>query len=248
MILDYSLGAIVVMAFISYISAALSAATGMGGGVIFLIGLNFYLPLDKVIPIHGLIQLKNNFLRIINIRDHLIRPICVAYTIGCAIGVALVMLIITSLESKLIPYTLILILVIYSLFKPKRLPDLKLNNLGFFILGIATGLLGILIGAVDPLLAPFFLRDDFNRYQVIANKSYFQFLIHLVKVPVFIYLGFSFFQYWFLILVLFATGMLGTYHGIKFLDRIDQAFFIKISKVILFAVGLKVAYNIFEIL
>lgn len=236
------------MAFISFITAGISAATGMGGGVIFLVGLNQFLTLDKVIPIHGFAQLKNNIVRVFWLRSYLIKSICIPFTIGCILGVLLVTYLLTSLESKLIPYTLILLLVLYSLFKPKKMPELIIPSWGFYPLGLATGILGILIGAVDPLLAPFFLRSDFDRHQVIANKSYFQALIHLAKIPVFIYLGFNYLQYWQLIVLLFLSGMLGTYSGIRVLNKISPKLFVRIFKFILFAVSLKVAYNIYVLI
>lgn len=238
----------VFMAFISYFTAGISAATGMGGGVIFLVGLNQFLSLDKVIPIHGFAQLKNNAVRVYWLRSHLLKAICLPYTIGCILGVIVVTYFVATMESKLIPYILILTLVLYSLFKPNKMPELIIPNWGFYLLGFATGILGILVGAVDPLLAPFFLRKDFDRHQIIANKSYFQALIHLAKIPVFLYLGFNYLDYWVLILLLFASGMAGTYTGIKVLNKISPELFIRIFKFILFAVSLKVAYNIYVII
>ena len=236
------------MAFISYITAFVSASTGMGGGVIFLIGLNIFLPLEKVIPIHGLIQLKNNAVRVWVLRNHLIKSIIFFYSIGCILGVIFVTLALKNLDNKIIPFSIILLLVSYSLFKPKQFPQLKIPNWAFIILGFITGILGILVGAVDPLLSPFFLRDDFSRHQIIANKSYFQMLVHFTKIPVFLYLGFDYLEYWSLILVLFVTAMIGTYSGLKVLDRISQELFLKIFKVILLAVSLKVAYTLYTII
>lgn len=236
------------MAFISYVTAVISAATGMGGGIIFLVGLNFYFPLDKVIPIHGFIQLKNNAVRVFALKKYLSKEICIPYTVGCILGVLAVTYFVKNLESKLIPYILILSLVMYSLFKPKKMPELKIPNWGFYFLGFSTGFLGILVGAVDQILAPFFLRRDFDRHKLIANKSYFQFLIHMAKIPVFLYLGFSYLEYWVVILVLFSAGLLGTLHGIKLLHQISQKLFVKIFKIILFAVSLKIIYNIYIIL
>lgn len=236
------------MAFISFITAAISAATGMGGGVIFLIGLNLFLPLSKVIPIHGLIQLKNNLVRVLYLRKYLLKRICLNYTVGCFTGVLTVTFFLKSLDSKVIPYALILLLVIYSLFKPKKMPELKLPSWGFIFLGFFTGILGILVGAVDPILAPFFLRDDLSRYEIIANKSFFQMFIHLAKIPVFLYLGFDYVEYWFLILILFITAILGTFTGLKILDRISQVVFQKFFKIILFAVSLKVAYTLYTLI
>lgn len=240
--------AFIIMFLISVVTAAISAATGMGGGVVFLVGLNFYFPMKQVIPIHGLIQLKNNIIRTYALRSHLKWEICLPFLVGCAIGVVVVSQLSKLIDSKLIPYCLILALVLYSLFKPKRMPQLKIPNWGFYILGFITGFLGILVGAVDPILAPFFLRDDFTRHHVIANKSFFQSLVHLSKIPVFVYLGFNYLTHWQLILVLFIGGVIGTWFGIKILERINQQVFIKLFKSILFLVSLKLAYNIYHII
>jgi len=242
-ILDYS-----IMGIISFVTAGVSAATGMGGGMIFLIGLNLFLPLNSVIPVHGLIQLKNNAVRVFVLRSHLKKDICILFTVGCLLGVVIVTYFLSSLDNKLLPYTLILLLVLYSLFKPKRMPELTIPDWGFGVLGFFTGIIGILIGAVDPLLAPFFLRKDFTRHEVIANKSYFQSLVHLSKTPVFLFLGFQYQSFFTLIIILVIAGMLGTFIGIKILDRINQNVFLKVFKIILFAVSLKVSYNIYIIL
>lgn len=237
-----------VMFILSAFTAALSAATGMGGGIIFLVGLNFYLPLSKVIPIHGLVQMKNNLLRVIALRQYLKKDICIPYSIGCLVGVILIINLQSLMTNKLFPLIIIFILVNYSIFKPKKLPELKLNPLGFGILGLITGFLGIIIGAVDPLLSPFFVREDFERQTIIANKSYFQSLVHFSKIPVFIHIGFDYIGHWQLVLVLLIGGVVGTGIGIKLLHLISQEIFKLLFKSILFLVGIKLAYNIYNLL
>jgi uncharacterized membrane protein YfcA len=239
---------LILMFLLSLGTAIMSAATGMGGGVIFLVGLNVFMPLDKVIPIHGLIQLKNNALRVWVLRAFLKKELCIPFFFGCLIGVGLVTYLASLITSKLIPFIIIFLLVNYSIFKPKKMPELKLNKLGFGILGIFTGFLGILIGAVDPILSPFFVREDFIRQEVIANKSFFQSLVHLSKIPVFLSFGFNYLEHWQLILILFIGGIIGTALGIRLLNYISQSTFKIIFKSILFLVGIKLAYNIYNLL
>jgi len=236
------------MFLLSFFTAGLSAATGMGGGIIFLVGLNLSLPLEKVIPIHGLIQMKNNILRVVALKRYLKKELCLPFTIGCIVGVVLIIKLQSLMTNKLFPLIIIFLLVNYSIFKPKRLPELKLNSFGFGLLGLVTGFLGILIGAVDPLLSPFFVREDFERQTIIANKSYFQSLVHFSKIPVFIHIGFDYLTHWQLVCVLLIGGIIGTAVGIKLLHLISQEIFKLIFKSILFLVGLKLAYNIYTLL
>lgn len=239
---------LILMFILSTGTAVISAATGMGGGVIFLVGLNVFMPLDKVIPIHGLIQLKNNVMRVWVLRSFLKKELCAPFLIGCVIGVSLVAYFASLITSKLVPFIIIFILVNYSILKPKKMPELKLNSFGFGIIGVFTGFLGILIGAVDPILSPFFVREDFIRQEVIANKSFFQSLVHLSKIPVFLSFGFNYIEHWQLILILFIGGIIGTALGIRLLNYITQETFKIIFKSILFLVGIKLAYNIYNLI
>ena len=245
---ELTFAAYLVLAIVAYLTAALSAATGMGGGLIFLVSINHYLPLNQAIPIHGLIQLKNNALRVHALRSHLNRSMCLYFGVGCTLGVLIVTMLLQKVQLKLFPQILIFILVAYSLFRPKKMPHIKIPIWGYGPLGVITGIVGILVGAVDPLLAPFFLREDFTRHQVIANKSFFQMLVHTFKIPVFLYLGFRYQDFLSLILTLFIAGFLGTYSGIAILDKISKSTFIRLFKGLLFLVWLKVAYNIWQLL
>jgi uncharacterized membrane protein YfcA len=229
---------------ISFLCAALSASTGLGGGVLFLMGLNVFVPLNNAIPIHGLIQLFNNLVRVVKLRAYLLPTICIPFSIGALIGFVFCFNILSNLDLGTLPYIIILVLVLYSLLKPKKMPELKIPDYGFGILGVFTGALGPIIGTVDPLLSPFFLRDDFTKENLIANKSFFQSLIHLSKIPFFIFLGFNYIQFGPVIIVLLLGGLLGSYTGLRILDRINRKVFIVLFKGILFLVAIKLVFNI----
>lgn len=229
---------------ISFFSAAISAATGLGGGIVFLMGLNVFMPLNIVIPIHGVIQLSNNIIRVSKLRSHLIKPICLSFFIGALVGVAICYGLLSRVEVGKAPYIIILLLVLYSLFKPKKMPELKISDKSFGILGLVTGALGPIIGAVDPLLSPFFIRSDFSKENMIANKSFFQCLIHFSKIPFFFFLGFNYFKFWPLIILLFVGGFLGSYAGLRILDNINRKVFIIIFKSILLMVAIKLILKV----
>jgi uncharacterized membrane protein YfcA len=229
---------------ISFLSAAISAATGLGGGIIFLMGLNVFMPLNIVIPIHGLIQLSNNLIRTISLRKHIIWPICLYFLLGASVGLTFCYIVLSSKDLGNIPYIIIFCLVMYSLFKPKKMPELKIKALSFSILGAITGALGPIIGAVDPLLAPFFLRDDFTKENIIANKSFFQSLIHFSKIPFFYFLGFDYLRFFPVIVLLFLGGVLGSFFGLRILHYVNRRAFLIIFKSVLFIVAIKLLLKI----
>ena len=61
------------------------------------------------------------------------------------------------------------------------------KNKLFIIVGFISGLVSIFIGAVGPLIAPFFLRKDLTKENVIANKAACQIITHIGKIPIFMY-------------------------------------------------------------
>ena len=146
--------------------------------------------------------------------------------IGAVFGAAAMTYILIQISiSEIIPLTLLLLLIGYTIFKPKKLPDIKLQFKNYFWVGIGSGALGILAGAVDPYLGAFFYRDDITKEQMVANKSVVQLIGHLTKIPAFIALGFAFSDYIGIILILGLTAIITTKVGIYCLEQISQKLF-----------------------
>jgi len=152
------------------------------------------------------------------------------------------------MDNKILPYALIIAVLLYTLIRPKKFPAIKLYQRGFFCLGFATGFLGVLIGVIGPLISPFFLRDDLSSHEVVANKSFLQTSVHLAKLPVFIYLGFSYIEYALPLIFFILSGMLGTVVGLKLLSKFSKKTFDNIFKIFLFLVTIKMSYSLYLLL
>ncbi|SDJ55934.1 sulfite exporter TauE/SafE family protein [Microbulbifer yueqingensis] len=226
-------------------SAFISAVTGGAGGVLMFAALNLAIPLRLLVPIHGAVQLMNNLARILYVREHIRWEFCIPFFIGCTLGAAAMTLGLARLEWQQLPLVLLAILIFYTVFKPKRLPEIRLRPHNYFWVGIGTGTLGILAGAVDPLLAAFFVRRDLSPKEVVANKSVMQAWCHALKVPAFIYLGFAFSDHLGLILLLTVAAIVGTRIGIAMLNRLDSALFFRLMRVALLVAGLRILYQLF---
>jgi len=226
------------------ISAFISAVTGGAGGILMFAALNVAIPLRLLVPIHGAVQLMSNLARIAYVREHIRWDMCVPFFFGCTIGSVLMTLGLASLSWQQLPMALLAILIFYTVFKPKRLPEIRLKPRNFFWVGIGTGTLGILAGAVDPLLAAFFVRGDLTPKEIVANKSVMQAWCHALKVPAFIYLGFAFSDHLGLILLLTVAAIFGTRIGVALLNRIDSALFFKLMRIALLVAGVRIAYQL----
>lgn len=228
----------------SFFTSALSSATGMGGGVLLFTVMTLYFPVSVLIPIHGIIQFFNNFLTLNLLKDHLKSSLMKPFILGSIPGILLGAYLVNKIIQTSIPQVIILGLVIYSLFRPAKLPDLELQHKNFLWVGFITGFLGIIAGAIDPVLAPFFVRKDLTKEEIIANKSAMQAIVHFSKIPVFLALGFNYVPYLTFCLITNVACFFGTRFGIIMLKKMSEKVFLRVFKVALALTGLRLLYKL----
>lgn len=237
--------ALFIMIFTSLFTSALSAATGMGGGVLLFTVMTLYFPMGTLIPIHGIIQFFNNFFILVFLKGHLKKTLLKPFLIGSVFGILAGAFLVSRIIQTPVPQIIIVMLILYTLFRPKKLPDLELQHKNFFWVGILTGFLGIIAGAVDPVLGPFFVRKDLTKEEVIANKAFMQAVVHLSKVPIFLFLGFNYLPYLSFCIITNIACVFGTKFGIILLKKMDERLFLLVFKIALMATGLRLVYKIF---
>lgn len=225
-------------------ATVISTVTGMAGGILMFSGMGVFVPMQPLIALHGTVQIFANASRSWFLRGHLRWQMCLPFGIGAIIGATATTLLVARYISETLPLLLLFGLIAYSLFRPARLPDLRIADRNFFWVGIATGSLGIVAGAIDPLLAAFFLREDLAKEEVVVNKSFMQLLTHLTKIPAFIYLGFSFQDHWQYILLFSIVGIVGTRFGVYLLHKIGNQLFFQLMRVALFLAGVRILYQL----
>jgi uncharacterized membrane protein YfcA len=225
-------------------TSVISAVVGMAGGIVLLSIMTFFLPIATLIPIHGVVQLISNGTRTYLLRKNIVWKIVVPFAIGIPFGVIASVYILKEINNTTLPLTLIGILIFYSIFKPKNLPPLKIPYWGFAILGMFSGVLSLLVGATGPFLAPFFLRDDLIKEEMISTKSAVQILTHFLKLPAFIYLGFNYWEYKELIIIMVVGAVIGTHAGVRVLHLIPEKIFRIIFKSALFFAGCRIVYKV----
>jgi uncharacterized membrane protein YfcA len=229
----------------TFATSFLSAIIGMAGGVTLLSIMTFFLPYQQLIPIHGTTQLMSNLSRAFFLRNYLHKKITFAFILGAPIGAALVTLFLTKIESKTVPYVLISLLIFYAVFKPKKLPTIKMPPLAFFIVGFVAGGLGLVVGATGPFLAPLLLGQGMEKQELIATKAVLQASVHLLKIPSFLYIGFNYLDNLSLIILLALIATVGTKVGVKVLFKINDKLFFYLFKGVLLISAFRLLYKVF---
>lgn len=218
----------------------------MAGGIVLLSFMTFFLSLEVIIPVHGIVQLASNGSRTLFLFKDVNRRIFGFFAIGAPIGMFLSAYFVQRLDDERLPYLLIAALIFYVLFKPKKLPPLKIPIPAYAVLGLVTGFLGLLVGATGPLKAPFFLRDDLAKNEIVGTKAACQTMVHLMKLPAFLYLGFAYEEHLVMIGAMVAGALLGTKLGVMALGRMNEAFFRWLYRIALFAAAMRLLYKVIE--
>lgn len=233
-----------ILILFSFFTSALSSATGMGGGVLLFTVMTLYFPVQVIIPIHGVIQFFNNFLTLNLLKKHLKSSLMKPFILGVIPGILLAAFLVNKIIQTSAPQMIILALILYSLFRPAKLPDLELQHKNFVWVGFITGFLGIIAGAIDPVLAPFFVRKDLSKEEVIANKSAMQAIVHFSKIPVFLALGFDYLPFLSFCLITNVACFFGTRFGILMLQKMSEKVFLRVFKIALALTGMRMLYKL----
>ena len=242
----------------SFLTSSISAVLGMGGGIILLGIMSIIIPEGyMVIALHGVIQLISNSTRTFVFRKHIKKNIINKFTIGALIGVLISILIIlfitqhynvNSADEIKVDFLkpIIGIFILWHLFLKKRIKKQNRKKKSFIYVGLIGGISSIFIGAIGPLIAPFFLKSELTKENIIANKAACQTITHLTKFPLFIYFfNVNYINELNTLFPLILAVYIGTNFGKKILHFIPEELFKKIFKYTLLIIALRLIINYF---
>tara|TARA_Y100001970_G_scaffold207446_1_gene252719 strand:- start:264 stop:1019 length:756 start_codon:yes stop_codon:yes gene_type:complete len=241
---------IVILILAAFITSSISAVLGMGGGIILLGIMALIIPEGyKVIALHGMVQLFSNTTRSFVFKNYLKKNLLIQFFIGAIIGVGISALIILMLiyyfdvssanQIKVeVLKPVIGLFIVWNLFLKGPKKEKKSDS--FIPVGLVAGLSSIFVGAVGPLIAPFFLGKNLNKENIIANKAASQMITHISKIPLFIYFfNMDYIAEIRILLPLIFAVYIGTNFGKKILSFIPEKLFKKIFKITLFVIAIR---------
>ena len=176
------------LAIAALLTSTLSGILGMGGGMLFLAVLFSLLPPTEAIVLHAFTQIFSNGTRAIAFFPSRDTRAYGNFMIGAVPGAvlgAMAMWQLVQIEGYE-PYLRIVIgiYVLVAAFLAKPRPTKQpLNPLEFRWLGLVAGIAALPFGAVGPLIAPTFARQDFVKERLIATKALCQASLHVLKIP-----------------------------------------------------------------
>ena len=225
MLLPVDLGTVEAIGLIafSYITSAVTAAFGLGGGVMMLAAMASVMPALAVIPVHGAVQMGSNGGRAWMLRNHVDWSIFKYFIVGSAVGAAVASQVVFALPREML--RLILgAFVLWVVWAPK-LTKRDVGSGAFIPIGIATTFASMFVGATGLLIGAFMSPEKLGRMTTVSTHAVCAMLQHGLKIVVFGLLGFAFWTWLPLVAAMIATGFLGTLTGKALLERIPEKAF-----------------------
>ena len=189
------------------------------------------LPPIALIPVHGLVQLGSNGNRALMTRAHIDWSMVKFFSIGAVIGALCASLIVVQLPLYLIQLCVALF-ILFLVWGPKPKKQQMSDN-GHIAAGLGTTLISMFVGATGPLVAGFVHRQNYDKLEATSTFATCMSLQHCLKMIVFTLIGFSFWQWLPLILLMVLGGMLGTWLGLKMLNKIPQKLFSQVFRLVI---------------
>lgn len=216
----------------------ISAAMGLGGGIVLLAVMATLLPAAALVPVHGMVQIGSNAGRAIVMARDVRLLVMLPFLLAMAVGATAGGLIAVRLPEWLLQIALgsFILWSVWGRWQPRA------AGRALVVGGLVSGFLSMFIGATGPFVATLMRALGLDRMQLVATQAATMTLQHVAKVTVFGFLGFGYAEYLPLVAAMIASGLLGTIVGRRVLSGMGDVRFQKLLTVILTLLGLRLIW------
>jgi len=209
--LEITLADNILLTVLSFFTALMTSIAGAGGGTVLLAAMLQFMNPAEAIPVHGVIQLSSNLTRIWLLRKFVIWNIVLKFSLLLPLGVYLGLKIFQSIDANeiknLIGFFILLALGLQNL---KTFKNIKMPINIYYLIGLVTGFLNILVGVIAPLLAVILRQSVSEKKSIVGTLGYFGLIGNLFKIIGFTFIGFSFFKYLDSFIMIIPATMIGS--------------------------------------
>ncbi|MFA6741400.1 MAG: sulfite exporter TauE/SafE family protein [Arcobacteraceae bacterium] len=232
-----------ILGLLTFFTSTIAGIVGVGGGMMLIVILPSFLPLNALIPIHGLTQVSSNLSRAIFGYKDVQFEVIPKFLLGSFIGIGMFTAVLTLISLEYVPL-FIGVYILLSLWSEKFNEKIKRYE-NYFLAGFFQTGLSMVVGATGPLTMTLLLKDYKDKNKVVATGAILMSITHILKLFVFMYFGFVFFDYIGVIIAMIIGAVTGSWVSIKLRDKIDGKKFTIILKVLLTALAIQVIIKVF---
>ncbi|GLQ17969.1 sulfite exporter TauE/SafE family protein [Maritalea porphyrae] len=212
----------------AFFTSGLTAALSLGGGIALIAILTFFLPAAIAVPMHGVAQFGSNAGRAYLRRKDVQWQYAIWFALGGIPGAILGGQVAVWMPNRLFTL-LIAAFLLYSVWGPKP-SSRNRQPIALFGFGGFAAFISMIIGVSGPIVSGL-LKFIEDRKQFVATHALLMTFQNVAKILVFIFLGFSFYDYAALLFAMVVAGFAGTWVGGKLLDRLPEKAFRQAFKI-----------------
>lgn len=231
------------IAAVGFLTAALSGIAGLGGGTI-LIGVLYALGLSPTVavPLFAAVQFVSNLSRTVAFFRHVEWRAAGWFLVTAAPTPFLIAPFVANANVHVV-MLLLAALILVSLVPARDGGEPVAQRPALLLAGFLNGSIGMFVGATGLVVGRLFLRPEWSKETVIGTLALTQSLGHLLRVLGYAAAGFVVSERAELLLPLVVAVIAGTFAGRALHDRLDEARFRRLFKVILVTLSLKLLYD-----
>ncbi len=212
-----------VLCLMSFLTSAVSAAFGLGGGAALIAVMASLLPPIAIIPTHAVVQVGSNFFRAVMMWRNILFTWMPPFVVGTVIGAVAGGHVVFALPKHALQ-GIIGAFVLYAVWGP-QVRATRPSKLTFGVVGALASFATMFAGATGPLIAPFIKASAGDRLGIVATHAAFMSWQHGVKIVTFGVLGFAFGPYIALLVAMILFGIVGTWSGRFLLNWMPEKVF-----------------------
>lgn len=233
----------ILLGIISFFTSTIAGVVGLGGGLILITILPSFLPLNALVPVHGLTQLSSNISRAFFGWKDVRIEVIPKFLLGSILGVSFFAGVLYFISLEYVPL-FIGLYILLSLWSNKF--NKKIERFESYVLiGFFQSGLSIIVGATGPIATTLLVKDFNDKHTVVATAAALKSITHLLKVIVFMFFGFVFFDYIGILTTMIIGAVTGSWAGTKLRDKIDGKKFMFSLKLLLSALAIKLIIGMF---
>ncbi|SDR76342.1 sulfite exporter TauE/SafE family protein [Gramella sp. MAR_2010_147] len=242
---DINLLFLVLLFVAGVVAFIVSTISGGGGALILVPFLNFLIGSTKTAPVVNLGTFIGRPARLILFWEYINWKVFWYYVPAAVAGAWVAGWFFTRLNASwlqiLVGIFLISTVFQYRFGKKQRSFPVKLWY--FIPLGFIVSILGTIIGALGPILNPFYLNLGLDKEELIATKTVNSFFLGFAQLGSYTFFGLLYKELWVYGIALGLGAVVGNIIGKKFLSKMKSSTFRKLLILLMVLSGILLIYN-----
>ena len=238
-------GIITILFILSIAAFILSTISGGGGSLVLVPVLNFTLGVTNTAPVLNLGSFLGRPSRLILFWNHIQWKVCIYYAPAAVTGAWLGSWLFSSvkLEWLQIVVGIFLISTVWQYRFGEKRKSFTMKLWYFIPLGLLASVLGTIIGALGPVLNPFYLNLGLDKEDLIATKTANSFIMGLTQIGSYTFFGLLHGELWVYGIALGIGATIGNIIGKKFLSKMKSNLFRKFLIALMVISGILLIYG-----